>query len=52
MIIIGQLVASLVNLGTKNINSNAGWQIPVGLQFIPAGLLAALWVFLPESPRW
>jgi MFS transporter, SP family, sugar:H+ symporter len=52
MIIFGQLVASLVNLGTKNMASNAGWRIPVGLQLIPPAVLTVLWPLLPESPRW
>lgn len=52
MITLGQLVASLVNLGTRDMTSNAGWQIPVGLQFVPAAILAVLWPMLPESPRW
>jgi len=52
MIVLGQVVASLVNLRTKSIQSNAGWQIPVGLQFVPAFVLLVLWPILPESPRW
>jgi len=52
MIVFGSLIASLVNLRTKTIPSNAGWQIPVGIQFVPAFVLAVLWPLLPESPRW
>lgn len=52
MIVLGQVVASLINLRTKTIESNAGWQIPVGIQFVPAFVLAVLWPVLPESPRW
>lgn len=29
-ITLGQLIASLVNLGTENITSNSSWQIPIG----------------------
>lgn len=29
-IILGQLIASLVNLGTEKITSNSSWQIPIG----------------------
>lgn len=52
MIIFGQVVASLVNFGTQNIPSDAGWRIPVGLQFIAPGLILALLPAVPESPRW
>lgn len=52
MIILGQLVASLVNLGTKTIPSDASWRIPVGLQLVTPAILLALWPLVPESPRW
>lgn len=52
MIIGGQVVASLVTLGTKGISSNASWQIPVGLQFVAPSVIVAFWSFVPESPRW
>ncbi|KAI9642358.1 hypothetical protein NHQ30_009162 [Ciborinia camelliae] len=52
-ITIGLLIASGVNQGTKDIKSNASFQIPIGLQFIFAVFLAAgLLLLLPESPRW
>ncbi|CAL5866682.1 uncharacterized protein PFLUO_LOCUS892 [Penicillium psychrofluorescens] len=51
-ITLGQLIASLVNLGTENITSNSSWQIPIGLQFIVPVCILALLPFMPESPRW
>ena len=32
--------------------SELGWMIPTGMQFIPAVLILALVPFTPESPRW
>lgn len=52
MIIVGQLIASLINLGTKSIPSDASWRIPVGLQLVTPAILLALWPLVPESPRW
>ncbi|KAJ5819609.1 hypothetical protein N7474_005200 [Penicillium riverlandense] len=51
-ILLGQLIASLVNLGTQKITSNSSWQIPIGLQFIVPVCILALLPFMPESPRW
>ena len=28
------------------------WRIPLGVQIVPAGILAILILFFPESPRW
>ena len=52
MIVGGQLVASLVTFGTQHIQSQRGWQIPVGLQFIAPAIIVVLLPFVPESPRW
>lgn len=52
MIIFGQVIASLVNFGTQHIPSDAGWRIPVGLQFIAPALILAFLPAVPESPRW
>ncbi|RAO67052.1 uncharacterized protein BHQ10_003064 [Talaromyces amestolkiae] len=44
-----------VNYGVnKNISpiGNTQWRIPVGVQFVPAGLLLICLSFMPESPRW
>ncbi|KAL2210860.1 general substrate transporter [Sarocladium strictum] len=52
MIIFGQVVATLVSYGTKSIDTDAGWQIPVTLQILMPVLIFVLLPFLPESPRW
>jgi MFS family permease len=52
MIILGQLVATCVTYGTKNIEGNAGWRIPIGLQLLLPTVLFMLLPFVPESPRW
>ncbi|KAH8901655.1 general substrate transporter [Thozetella sp. PMI_491] len=52
VIIFGQLVAALVTYGTQHIDSDMGWQIPVGLQFIAPTLILSLLPLVPESPRW
>ncbi|KAL2015297.1 hypothetical protein VTK56DRAFT_5904 [Thermocarpiscus australiensis] len=52
MVIFGQVVSTLITYGTKNMDSAAGWQIPVGLQLAVPGIIFALLPFLPESPRW
>ena len=31
---------------------NNQWRIPLGIQILPAGILALLILFFPESPRW
>ncbi|KDE03657.1 hypothetical protein MVLG_05847 [Microbotryum lychnidis-dioicae p1A1 Lamole] len=52
MITIGLLIASIVVERTKNINSEASYRIPIGLQFIWAFILGGGLLILPESPRW
>ena len=52
MIIFGQVIASLVTFGTQHMTSNAGWQIPLGLQLVPPFFILILLPILPESPRW
>lgn len=49
---IGLLVASCVVQGTKDIDSAACYQIPVGIQFVWAAVLAGGLACLPESPRY
>ncbi|BGP63347.1 hypothetical protein NBRC10512_007497 [Rhodotorula toruloides] len=52
MITIGLLIAAVVVNGTKNRSTAAAYQIPIGLQFIWAFILATGLLVLPESPRW
>lgn len=52
MIVFGQVVATLVSYGTKNMPTDAGWQIPVSLQILMPTLIFLMLPLLPESPRW
>ena len=52
LIILGQVIATIVTYGTKNINSDAGWRIPTALQLVMPAAIFFLLPFLPESPRW
>lgn len=55
MIVIGLLVASLVNAGLFAFAGGAGdaqWRAALGMQCAPGLLLLALGLRLPESPRW
>ncbi|KAI9249416.1 sugar transporter [Phascolomyces articulosus] len=48
----GVLVSTWVVYGANRIDSNAQWQIPVGIQIAPAVILFFGTFFLPYSPRW
>jgi MFS family permease len=55
MLGIGALVASWTAWGTFihfPYTSSKQWRIPLGIQIIPAAILAALILLFPESPRW
>jgi MFS family permease len=52
MIVLGQLIATLVTLGTHHLHDAAAWQVPVGLQLLLPTVILALLPLLPESPRW
>ncbi|KAI8387303.1 general substrate transporter [Blakeslea trispora] len=52
MITIGIMVAFWVGAGTQYLDSNASWQIPLGIQIVPAAVLLVGAMFLPFSPRW
>lgn len=45
-------IAWVVYGTNKNYSSNNQWRIPLGLQIVPAGVLALLILLFPESPRW
>ncbi|KAF2151515.1 general substrate transporter [Myriangium duriaei CBS 260.36] len=55
MLGIGAAVAVWIDYGTNqhiaNTNNNQ-WRVPLGIQIIPAGILALLILLFPESPRW
>ncbi|KAM0748130.1 MFS monosaccharide transporter [Meredithblackwellia eburnea MCA 4105] len=51
-ITIGLLIASVVVNATKDRVNASCYQIPIGLQFIWAVILAGGLAVLPESPRW
>ncbi|KAI9497222.1 general substrate transporter [Zychaea mexicana] len=48
----GVLVSTWVVYGANRIDSDAQWQIPVGIQIAPAVILFFGTFFLPYSPRW
>ncbi|KAL9087889.1 MAG: hypothetical protein Q9165_006451 [Trypethelium subeluteriae] len=54
MLGVGALVASWVAFGAWDFpdSSSKQWRLPLGIQIIPAGVLALLILLFPESPRW
>lgn len=53
MLGIGALMAGWITWGTNiNYSDDKQWRIPLGIQLLPAVVLAALILFFPESPRW
>nr|OQO28253.1 hypothetical protein B0A51_04343 [Rachicladosporium sp. CCFEE 5018] len=55
MLGIGALVASWTTYGcNRNFpdDSSKQWRISLGIQLVPAGVLALLMMLFPESPRW
>lgn len=51
-ITIGLLLASVVDNGTKDRMDSSSYRIPMGLQWLFAGVLGVGLFLLPESPRW
>lgn len=54
MLGVGALVASWVSYATYTYipaSSSNQWRVSLGIQIIPAGFLALLIMFFPESPR-
>ncbi|RKO97676.1 hypothetical protein CXG81DRAFT_14130 [Caulochytrium protostelioides] len=53
MITFGILVASIVNtVIMATMTGEAEWRLALGLQLVSSGLLTALLLFTPFSPRW
>lgn len=50
-ITIGLLLAAIVNNGTKDLTTHASWQVPTGLQFAWALILAGGMAALPEVSK-
>ncbi|PHH87397.1 hypothetical protein CDD83_8928 [Cordyceps sp. RAO-2017] len=51
-ITIGLLTASIVNIITSRLTSSAAYRVPLGLQMVPALILTAGLLVLPETPRF
>ncbi|KAJ5460569.1 uncharacterized protein N7458_002121 [Penicillium daleae] len=50
---LGATTAVFTAHGTvSNFVSDKQWRVPLGIQIIPAGILGALILLFPESPRW
>jgi MFS family permease len=55
MLGVGALVAAWVSYGAYTgfpATSTKQWRVSLGIQIIPAGILAMLILFFPESPRY
>lgn len=48
----GILIMFYISYGSSFITGTAAFRVPWGLQMIPAVILFAGMIFLPESPRW
>ncbi|KAI1495055.1 MFS transporter [Biscogniauxia mediterranea] len=53
MLGIGSFLAGWISWGCfVNLTDDGQWRIPLGIQMLPALVLAALILLFPESPRW
>ncbi|KAI5922746.1 MFS transporter [Camillea tinctor] len=53
MLGIGSFLAGWISWGCfVNLTNDGQWRIPLGIQMLPALVLAALILLFPESPRW
>uniref|UniRef100_A0A7N2MJR0 Major facilitator superfamily (MFS) profile domain-containing protein n=1 Tax=Quercus lobata TaxID=97700 RepID=A0A7N2MJR0_QUELO len=50
-IVIGFLLANLINFGTEKIKSGWGWRISLAMAAAPASILTLRSLFLPETPN-
>ena len=48
----GAIPAAAISLGTERLTTDWSWRIPILVQCIPAIVVMAVVLFLPESPRW
>lgn len=44
--------AGWLSYGTFHLSGSGQWRIPLGIQIVPAVILAVLILVFPESPRW
>jgi SP family sugar:H+ symporter-like MFS transporter len=51
-ITVGLLAASIINIITSGLDKSSAYRIPLGLQIIPALILTAGLIMLPETPRF
>ncbi|KAJ4165200.1 hypothetical protein LMH87_006842 [Akanthomyces muscarius] len=51
-ITVGLLSASIVNIITSRIKNSSSYRIPLGLQLVPALIITAGLLVLPETPRF
>jgi len=51
MITIGILAAELINYGTNKIKAGYGWRVSLALAAVPAGIITAGALFLPDTPN-
>ncbi|KAH8916306.1 hypothetical protein BT69DRAFT_1355805 [Atractiella rhizophila] len=49
---LGAIPAAALTFGTSYINTNWSWRLPLLLQALPATIIIATVLWLPESPRW
>lgn len=53
MLGIGALIAGWVSWACyTNLSGSGQWRVPLGIQILPAVILAPLIMLFPESPRW
>ena len=50
MITVGIFSANLVNYGAARIRGGWGWRLSLGLAAVPAGIVTAGSLFLPDTP--
>src|SRR4051794_32587757 len=41
-----------LSYGTFQLHGSVQWRVPLGIQILPAVVLATLILLFPESPRW